>query len=930
MIDHKGLWRLCLLAGTALAPTAAYAQANPTAGPGAATAAPTTSARSGAPGASAQQGGSEPSADTPAAEAQTEEQVEISTPGADTNSADIVVRGRFIPNTIRATPQVVNVLSTADIARTGEGDIAGALTRVTGLSVVGNGFVYVRGLGDRYSSALLNGLPLPSPEPLKRVIPLDIFPTSVIASTLVQKSYSANYPGEFGGGVINLTTPSIPKEAFFNFGASVGVDTETTGKLGYTYYGSRSDYSGFDDGTRDVPKGLKAAIKSGNPIVTGSNFSAADLRFLAANLTNADTTLLQRNSDLPPNFSADMSAGKSWDIGSDSRFGVIASASFGNSWRTRDASQQVSNDPGLASLQRDFRTVITDMRAVVSGLLGFGLELGEHKIRWTNLYIRDTVKQGRLSVGYNTGANFDPVPNPDFYGTPPIIQQNTYWFERQLIDTQLVGEFRFGDLSVDARGGYANSQRESPYEREFTYTYDQTARDYVNTLAQRGGQSASVAFSDLNEDVYAGALDLGYKVPSDRDIKLSGGYAYNKTERNASRYIFNYIAGNGSGVPLAVAQERPDYLVSDYNVYTYDIRLSDANSGQGAAAYDASLEVHAGYGQIEGEITTGLRATAGVRYEKAKQAVTPIGTVSNTRLNNDYFLPAGTITWNFAEDMQLRVAGSKTIARPQFRELAEQVYQDFESDRQFSGNPFLVDSTLINAEGRYEYYFGRGERLSAAGFYKRIKNPIEQVAFITGGGGLRTGFANAPKADLYGGEVELVKYVPLDKMGGQFFATRRIALSANYTYTQSKLKVDDSMIVGPDLTAVAANLLYRNGAPLTGQSDHIANLQFSLEDTDTLSQQTLLINYASPRVTNRGPIQGNARQPDIKEKPGLRIDLVLRQEVPLFGGAIEVKAEGRNLTRQRYNEFQSANGTRVNINRYDLGRVFSLGATVKF
>ena len=227
--------RLLLVSTALMSPAALLAQAAPT------TAAPTTSA--------------------PPAQATTDddEQVEISTLGA--SNRDIVVTGRRQENTIRATPQVISVLSSADIARTGDGDIAGALQRVTGLSVVGNGFVYVRGLGDRYSLALLNGSPLPSPEPLKRVVPLDIFPTSILASSLVQKSYSANYPGEFGGGVINLTTKAIPKEPFLSIGGSIAGNTETTGQLGYTYYGSDYDWFGFDDGTRDIPAGLKSAIK---------------------------------------------------------------------------------------------------------------------------------------------------------------------------------------------------------------------------------------------------------------------------------------------------------------------------------------------------------------------------------------------------------------------------------------------------------------------------------------------------------------------------------------------------------------------------------------------------------------------------------------------------------------------------------------------
>src|SRR3546814_6169140 len=144
------------------------------------------------------------------------------------------------------------VLSAEDIARSGEGDIAGALGRVTGLSLVGDGRVFVRGLGDRYSLALLNGLPLPSPEPLSRVVPLDIFPTSVIASSLVQKTYSANYPGEFGGGVINLTTRAVPVESFLKLSMSTGGDTENSFQNGLTYFGSNWDWFGFDKDRKRV------------------------------------------------------------------------------------------------------------------------------------------------------------------------------------------------------------------------------------------------------------------------------------------------------------------------------------------------------------------------------------------------------------------------------------------------------------------------------------------------------------------------------------------------------------------------------------------------------------------------------------------------------------------------------------------------------
>ncbi|ODU21887.1 MAG: TonB-dependent receptor [Sphingomonas sp. SCN 67-18] len=854
-----------------------------------------------------------------------DEQVEVSVPGASFDG-EIVVTGRYIPNIVRATPQVVSVLSNEEIERAGDGDIAGALQRVTGLSVVGNGYVYVRGLGDRYSLALLNGSPLPSPEPLKRVVPLDLFPTSIVGSALVQKTYSANYPGEFGGGVINLTTKALPDEPFLKLGFGMSGDSETTGQLGYTYYGGDFDFLGYDDGTRSIRGPLKAALNSGKLITEGADFSARDIHDIAASLSNASTSLLQRNNNIPVNFSADLSAGSRWDIGGN-RLGFIAAAGFSNNWSTRDAVQQLSGGftEGRLDPNVNFRAVRTDNRIVVNGLLGLGFEFGEHKLRWTNLYIHDTLKQSRLSTGFDTEGLGDNTR---------VMKQDTNWVERQLIDTQFVGEFKFDDLSVDIRGTYANTKRDAPYERSFSYVFDDSIGDYVNNL-RAAGQNARIVFSELNEDVYAGAIDLGYKLPTSMNITVHGGYAYTSTKRDASRREFRFVPADE--LPIPVTQQRPDYLLSDFNIYTYDIQLTETSGQAGAAAYEAGLDIHAGYGQVEAEVGPGVTLIAGVRYESAKQHVTPVdlfgigtGGVTSTRLNNSYWLPAATVTWNFAEDMQLRLNASKTIARPQFRELAFQIYQDTESDRQFFGNPFLVDSKLFNAEARYEWFFGKGERFTLAGFYKKIDNPIEAFAFRSTGQ-LQTSFANAPEAQLYGAEVEVLKYVPLSGVSeSPFFASRRLVFVANYTYSKSKINVgaDDNIVFANGGVLPAADF-FRDGAPLTGQSEHVGNLQIGIEDQDKLSQQTLLLTYASERVTNRGP-SGTPQQPDIKEKPGIRLDFVARQGITLLGTEIELKFEARNLTGTRYQEFQQAGDSRIDVNTYKVGRSFSIGAELKF
>jgi TonB-dependent receptor len=855
-----------------------------------------------------------------------EEAVDVSVPGG--SNDEIVVIGTRIPNAIRASREVVSVLSQADIARTGEGDIAGALQRVTGLSVVGGRFVYVRGLGERYSLALLNGLPIPSPDPLRRVVPLDLFPTSVLASSVVQKSYSANFPGEFGGGVINLTTRAVPKEPFFEVGGSIGGNTVTTGQLGYVYAGGRHDWIGFDDGSRRLPTGLAQSQNAGTALAVGANYNLRQLQDITATLTNAETNVIFQNDNIPVNWSASMAGGRAWDIG-DTRIGFTFSAGFSNEWRTKEGVQQLSGGqaigPGgtpILIADQDFNFVSTEQHTILNGLFAVGAEFGEHQIRFTNLYVNDTIKEVRVQAGV------DDIN----VGRDVLLQRNaTAFFRRQLIDTQVVGEFKFDNLSLDVRGTYANSKRLAPYERFNNYAFSAAANDFINDL-RSPGQSSLVAFSRLNEDVYGAGADLGYKIENGPfPIRLTAGYAFTKASRESERFDYRYQSN--AALPLAVAQQRPDFLLSDFNVYTYGIILNTISTV--APRYLADLTVHAGYAQVEIEPADGVQFVAGIRYESGAQNVTPIdvfnanpGSSFNlpTNINEDYWLPSATLTWNFAEDMQLRFAASKTIARPQFRELAPQPYFDTDSDRLSFGNQFLTNSELINLEARYEWYFGKDERLAVGGFFKNIDQPIEAIAFVQGGTFQNT-FANVPNAQLFGFEIEAQKYIPLESWGG-LFESRRLFISANYTFTDSKIRVREGETTRFPLSGeiVPATDIFRNGLPMTGQSDHVANIQIGFQDQDSLSEQTLLFNYASDRVSFRGP----TGQPDLTERPGIRLDFVARQGITLFGVNLEAKFEARNLTNTRYQEFQLLNGSRIDNNTYNLGRSFQLGVTAKF
>jgi hypothetical protein len=277
--------------------------------------------------------------------------------------------------------------------------------------------------------------------------------------------------------------------------------------------------------------------------------------------------------------------------------------------------------------------------------------------------------------------------------------------------------------------------------------------------------------------------------------------------------------------------------------------------------------------------------------------------------------------------MQVRLNASQTIARPQFRELMFQSYYDPESNRRYRGNPLLIDSEFVNAEARFEWYFAPEERVSAAAFYKQIDRPIEAFTGFDDNNPV-TSFANAPEATLYGAELELQKYIPLDEVfSGSFFGSRRAVVIGNYTFTDSEITVGPADTVSVFGTAIQpASNFFRDGSQLTGQSNHLVNLQLGLEQTGTLSQQTILLSYASDRVTSRGA----AGLPDIYESPGLRVDVVIRQGLTFFQQDLEAKLEARNIFGQGYEEFQERGGNVVYYNRYDIGTSFVASITMNF
>ncbi|MBB4657627.1 TonB-dependent receptor domain-containing protein [Parvularcula dongshanensis] len=829
---------------------------------------------------------------------------------------EIVVRGQFIPDEKRATSEITSVLDAEDFVRAGDSDIAAALSRVTGLSVNDGRFIIVRGLNERYSSATLNGLPLPSTEPLRRAAPLDLFPTSVIQSSTVVKTFSPELSGEFGGGLVQLETKSRPDEDFLEIGIKGRANTETTLKQGYFYEGSDSDVFGFDDGLRDLPDAA-ALTFTGDPLGPDQQ-NAVDTAF------EQYKTLLITRDDVPFDGGASLAAGKRFDGLGPVDVGTVLYLGYDNEWENRDG---VRNRPNLDA-QPTSSFFSTRQNITLSGLSSTGLEFANgDEVTLTGIYVRSSLKQAEIEEGSSRD-------------TPDFRQESTDWIERELWQAQLVGdhEVDFGQgLGVAWRVAYGEALRDAPYNRQTNF-YD---RGGIYRFSEGDGQSY-INNSFLQDENFAAALDLSLPVELGAvPLVLKAGGGYTDSSRSTQRRDFEFRGD----FPDEVQLSRPDLIFSD-PVMGLSGPFLLLNSSRGFPDnFDGSLEVASAYVSAEAEFGPYVRASGGVRFEDGSQDVSTFVTDEENSLQTfpaieeDYFLPAVTVTWNPLDDFQLRGAYSKTITRPQFRELGPSIFIDPDTDVAFFGNPYLVNSEIDNFDLRAEYYFGTGQFVTVGLFYKDIQNPIEET-ITTQGNVFRTTFVNAPSAELWGVELEFEKTFDLYELtgGSPFGEGKEIVFKTNYTYTDAQVSNDGEVTVArtsgqgitPNTRDAANNIL--DESPLTGQSEHLFNFQLGVR-TDNGASATILANYASERTLFRGQLTSQGFDPAVMQKPGLTLDAVINQPFEFAGGNFDLTLKVQNVTERDYDAYFEESDRLVGspaFQTYDVGRLYYAGLRYQF
>ncbi|MEO1038504.1 MAG: TonB-dependent receptor [Pseudomonadota bacterium] len=861
---------------------------------------------------------------------------------ASTQTDDIiVVRYQFVPDDKRVTSEVSSFLNVDDIITTGDSDIASALGRVTGLSVADGRFVIVRGLNERYSNTLINGSPLASPEPLRRAVPLDLFPTGLISNILVQKTYSPRFPGEFGGGLVEIETSALPNEGFLGLSFSSAANTETTFNEGIVHRGGSYDWTGFSDSTRDWPSEFVDILESEN---IGPAFQDPTvLANIGRNLANSPLTVLQIENEVEPDFGFGASLGERFEFDGFS-LGVLAAVGFDNSWDTRRGVRRTTRTVGAAGSQtievrNDSERFTTSNTVESNGMFNVGLEFDQHEIQALALVLRSTDKRTTSIDGFN--ADRDQRTREDTTG----------WFERQVYTYQLAGDhtFEIGDgLNLEWRASTSDASRNAPNQREAVYLFEEGAG--FRNLPGLDGNGITFSRVDDVTDEYGFDVSLPVNLFG-LDWEWSAGYSDMSKERTASARNFGFVV-TGSA-PSDLFFQRIDFIYADPNILSTRFSLQESGGVLTPEAYRGQLDVEGAYIATDVELTPFLRAAFGGRWESGQQVV---DTFSLPQLDpsdvgdregfidEDYFLPAVTLTWTFADNMQARFGYSQTITRPQFRELGPTTFFNTETDERFRGNPFLVNTEITNLDARFEWYFGRDQFFTIGAFYKDLDKPIVEY-LEPEGESLATSFINAPAASLLGFEVEFERTFDFaDRFSdsdflGDFWDNAEFFIKANYTYTQSEMEAGDGDVVlrpvfsGGTISDTpasdAASGFIRDGEPLQGQSEHLANIQIGWEDTNSGARTALLFNYTGERTR---ALQNLAVPvPEVVEEIPMMVDLVHSRSFELAdGGAYDLRFAIRNLFDERYEAYQESGGQQVIVDDYDIGTTFSISLSRSF
>lgn len=816
---------------------------------------------------------------------------------------EVVVTGRFISASRQVVNERLNDSSVTDmldadtIARLGDSTVADALRRVPGLTLVANKYIYIRGLGERYSSSSLNGAQIPSPDLTRNVIPLDVFPTAIVRSLRVQKSWSADLPANFGGGAVDIRTKGIPDQFAVNFEIGAGHNTLSSGD-GLTYAGGSDDSFGTDDGSRALSPVISTALDDLQGDVSVQNI-LSHLRSRNSSATLADAQAFNRqlglelNRDIgmeSKNMPADMqlraSIGNKFILNNDWEVGFNVGSSYQTDWRKTTTLARNFNFPKQRTKTEDETTFSVNM----AGTLSVGVKyLEDHEISTTTLWLRNTDDETATTDFFN--ENREVQDGLGFRG------YRLQFEERNLLTNQIRGKHYLGSDTRERFQFLGKVLSIIPEETSISWFYsDSTAQTDIPNQVQIASQTVTdpttadvlgeqvtlnntagdFRFTDLDDDVENYGWSFALPIDTRRTvIELKGGYNHVRKTRTYKQTQFSL--GAIDVADSATLRGPLDSVFSNGNITDTTNNFIFDRQGTNNESYIAATMTDGVFGAVDWTFDDTWRLATGLRWEDYRQVAVnwnPYGySLQNPQISNDPevlaagafssddIYPAASITYMgdwLAETFQLRFGFSDTAVRPDLREITGASYIDPITGDLTRGNTSVEPADVRNFDLRGEWFFGNGDNFTVTVFRKKIDKPIEYFESAASDTTVAREIVNATSATVNGVEIEGLK--ELGFLGGIF----------ETLYVQGNVTLQDSELVC-DIEAVnscAADAPTNPVRKLSGASDFVANVTLGFDSREARHSASLGYNVFGERLY----VSGRNGAPDGFEQPFHSLD----------------------------------------------------------
>lgn len=772
------------------------------------------------------------------------------------------------------------------IRRTPDKNTGEVLRRVSGTSIQDNKFVIVRGLSDRYNSAFINGAQLPSSEPDKKAFSFDVIPSQLIDNIIINKTATPELTGEFAGGLVQVVTKDIPTSNQLIFGASLGFNTQSAFKDFYSNERGNTDWLGFSD--RSLPGAYPKRYSVYNSLSTADKIEVSK--------AFRDDVYNQVQSTAGPIQQYNLTWANVVKSKNNASFGSVIGVTYRTSKLLYDASKYLPDFFDYHDRQNKYTV---NWGAVAN----FAWTKGRHKIAFKNLF--NQLMDDNYYV--RSGLNLDNIQD--------ISLRSSVLNQRSLYSSQLEGTHQFfKDIKLTWNVNYAFNSKQQPDLRVQTYSRTpNTSEDYVLNLR---GNNTNRFFSNLTDHTfgYNASVAIPFVMGTQKQTLKVGGSATVRL-RDFRAIILGYREPNDQSLNVLPYDQVFNHNNFSENGYYFNTDLQNPSD-----RYYGVSALSAGYLMFDNKLNDKLRLVWGSRFEYFEQFLKSNTLTSDKAsiINTNKFdvLPSANLTISPNSKTNIRIAGSRTVARPEFREIASFAFFDFEQLASVSGTPGLKRSSILNGDLRYEYYPKAGEVLSLGAFYKNFADPIELRLNESSTGSRRQyEFQNAEKADLVGVEAEFRK--SLGFLSASAGWLERLYFNGNASVIFSKVTLGN--------TDASGNKLPATNRPLQGQSPYLVNagLQYDAEKGTNIS---ILYN----RIGQRLSLVGNTQFSDIYEKPRDLVDFQISQKV--FNKKGEVRLTVSDILNQQVMTYQNKNsakaynaGTDIMFTSYTPGTTFTIG-----